>query len=157
MRRNLTLVAGLALAVPVLTAVAPAQAQVQAAQGQAQAAANTCYVQSGGLTAGKDTVDRYVNATSPISVKPVETIAQKPFGDRAVSLSSEWVWDDDFGDQTSLTGNIVSGGVLYDVGVWTQKGTGGKVVSSDLTRIGGGWDADSLDPDNTEGNRGSTS
>jgi hypothetical protein len=130
MRRTIVALVGLALAVPVLTSTGTATAAP---------AASPCYVQAGALTAGKDSLDRYVNATSPISVKPVDTMAKQPFGDRQVAMSSEWVWDDDFGDQTSLAGNIVSGGAMYDAGLWTEKGTGGKVVSSELTRIGGGW------------------
>ncbi|MGW7681487.1 hypothetical protein ACWGID_12150 [Kribbella sp. NPDC054772] len=39
----------------------------------------------------------------------------------------------------SLSGNIVTGGALYQAGQLVQKGTGGKVVSSTLNRIGGGW------------------
>ncbi|HET6738653.1 MAG TPA: hypothetical protein VFH76_06955 [Kribbella sp.] len=139
MRRNFTLLAGLALAVPVLTAVTAAHAAPAEATAQA---ANTCSIESGGLTAAKNTVDRYVNATSPITVKPVDTMALKPFGDRAISLSTNWVWDDDLDpDQMSYDGHVVSGGVMYQAHQWVEKGSGGKVVSSSMTRVGSGWDA----------------
>ncbi|WP_427893307.1 hypothetical protein ACQHIV_10570 [Kribbella sp. GL6] len=130
MRRTTALAAGLALTLPLLTGVGTATAKPTA---------NPCYLQSGGLTSDDNTVDRYVNATSPISVKPVDMMAKNPFGGRAISLSSQWTWDDDFGDQTSLDGHVVSGGVMYQAHQWVQKGTGGKVVSSSLTRIGSGW------------------
>ncbi|WP_328999625.1 hypothetical protein OHA18_34945 [Kribbella sp. NBC_00709] len=129
MRRMIAAAAGLLLAGPVLTTMSPAAAAP---------AAGACYIQAGSVTAGKDLVDKYVNATSPISVKPVDTMAKQPFAG-TVALSSEWVWDDDFGDETSLTGTVVTGGVLYDGGLLTQKGTDGKVVSNQMTRIGGGW------------------
>ncbi|MGZ0145825.1 hypothetical protein ACXJJ3_02035 [Kribbella sp. WER1] len=132
MRRITALAAGLALTAPLLTGLGTATAAPTA---------TACYVQSGGLTTDNNTVDRYVNATSPISVKPLDVMAKNPFGSRAVSLTSQWTWDDDFGDQTSLDGHVVSGGVMYQAHQWVQKGTGGKVVSSSLTRIGGGWDA----------------
>lgn len=132
MRRSIAALAGLVLAVPVLTGTSTATAAP---------AATTCYVQSGGLTAGNDTVDRYVNATSPITVKPAEVMAKNPFGGRPISLSTSWTWDDDFGDETSLDGHVVSGDVLYRSHQWVKKGTGGQVVSSDLTRVGGGWSA----------------
>ncbi|MET9273427.1 hypothetical protein [Kribbella sp. NPDC003557] len=131
MRRTIALAAGLALAVPVLTS---------APQASAAPAAGPCYVQAGALTASSDTMDRYVVATSPATVEPVTVMAKQAFGGRSVSLSSQWVWDDDFGDEMSLSGHIVSGGVMYQADQWVQKGTGGKVTSSSLTRIGGGWD-----------------
>jgi hypothetical protein len=132
MRRTIAAVAGLALAVPVLTSAGTASAAPTA---------NACYVQSGGLTAGNDTVDRYVNATSPITVKPVDVMAKSPFGGRGIALSTSWTWDDDFGDQTSLSGHVVSGDIMYESHQWVTKGTGGQVSSSNLTRIGSGWDA----------------
>jgi hypothetical protein len=120
--------AGLLLAAPVLTTISPAAAAPTA---------TACYIQAGSVTAGNDLVDKYVRATSPISVNPVDTMAKQPFG--TVALSSDWVWDDDFDDNTALTGAVVTGGVLYDGGLLTQKGTDGKVVSNQMTRIGGGW------------------
>jgi hypothetical protein len=132
MRRTIVALVGLALAVPVLTSTGTATAAP---------AASPCYVQSGGLTAGDDTVDRYVNATSPITVKPVDVMAKNPFGGRAISLSTSWTWDDDFGDETSLNGHVVSGGVMYQSHQWVKTGTQGQVVSSSMTRIGSGWDA----------------
>ncbi|MGW7681488.1 hypothetical protein ACWGID_12155 [Kribbella sp. NPDC054772] len=84
MRRTLAAAAGVLLALPVLTTISPASAT------PTTQTANACYVQAGALTTGKDSVDRYVNATAPISVKPVSTMAKAPYGDRAVSLSSEW-------------------------------------------------------------------
>ncbi|MEU4194256.1 hypothetical protein AB0E69_20340 [Kribbella sp. NPDC026611] len=133
MRRTIAAAAGLLLAAPVLTATGTAGAAPAVT-------AKACYLQAGAWTTGKDYVDRYVNATAPITVKPTSTMAKNPYGARAVGLSSEWVWDDDFGDETLLTGYIVSGGALFSVGISTTKGTGGAVKSTDLTRIGGGWD-----------------
>ena len=144
MRRMIAAAAGLLLAGPALTTISPAQAaqtaqSAQSAQSaQAAPTATACYVQAGSVTAGKDLVDKYVRATSPISVNPVDTMAKQPFAG-TVTLSSEWVWDDDFDDDTALTGAVVTGGVLYDGGLLTRKGTGGQVVSSQLNRIGGGW------------------
>ncbi|TDW22543.1 hypothetical protein [Kribbella kalugense] len=135
MRHTFAALAGLALAVPALTGIGTATAAP---------AATACYVQSGGLTAGNDTVDRYVNATSPITVKPVDVMAKNPFGGRAISLSTSWTWDDDLGDngdQTSLDGHVVSGGVMYQSHQMVKTGSEGQVVSSSLTRIGSGWDA----------------
>ncbi|WP_371402229.1 hypothetical protein OHA10_30540 [Kribbella sp. NBC_00662] len=128
MRKMIAAAAGLLLAAPVLTTISPAAAAPTA---------TACYIQAGSVTAGNDLVNKYVRATSPISVNPVDTMAKQPFG--TVALSSDWVWDDDFDDNTALTGAVVTGGVLYDGGLLTQKGTDGKVVSNQMTRIGGGW------------------
>ena len=67
-------------------------------------------------------------------------MAKQAFGGRSISLSSQWVWDDDFGDEMSLNGHVVSGGAMYQANQWVEKGTGGKVLRSSMTRIGGGWD-----------------
>ncbi|MER7247424.1 hypothetical protein [Kribbella sp. NPDC000426] len=132
MRKMIAAAAGLLLAGPLLTTMSPAQAAP---------AANSCYVQSGGITTGNDSVDRYVNSTSPITVKPVDVMAKNPFGSLPISLSTQWTWDDDFGDEMSLDGHIVSGDAMYQAHQWVQKGTGGKVVSSSLVKIGSGWSA----------------
>jgi hypothetical protein len=130
--RKTAIAIALLLTAPLLTATTAIAAGASTA--------TACYVQAGAWTAGKDYLDRYVNSTSPITVKPVSTMAKNPFGAMGVGLSSEWVWDDDFGDETALTGNIVNGGALYDVALRAEKGTDGTVKSKQLTRIGGGWD-----------------
>ena len=113
MRKMIAAAAGLLLAGPVLTAMSPAEAA------QAAPTAGPCSIEAGSVTAGQDLVDKYVRATSPISVNPVDTMAKHPFAG-TVALSSEWVWDDDFDDNTALTGAVVTGGVLYDGGLLTQ-------------------------------------
>ena len=131
MRRMIAVAAGLALAVPVLTSGAPASAAPTA---------STCQVQAGALTTGGDTENRYVVATSPVTASPATVMAKQAFGGRSIALSSQWVWDDDFGDEMSLNGHVVSGGAMYQANQWVEKGTGGKVLRSSMTRIGGGWD-----------------
>ncbi|MFI5695254.1 hypothetical protein ACIA58_25605 [Kribbella sp. NPDC051586] len=143
MRKMIAAAAGLLLAGPVLTSIGPASAAPAASTTTTAttATATACAIGAGSVTAGKDFLEKYVQATSPISVNPIETMAKQPFAG-TVALSSEWVWDNDQGDNgedTALYGAVVTGGVLYDGAMLVETGSGGKIVSNHMDRIGGGW------------------